>query len=807
MPPMWRWTKRILWLSIPLLIVLGAVGFMVARGVLLASLPDREGVIEVKGLTDPVRVTRDALAVPLIEAASLEDACFAEGFVHAQERFVAMDAMRRYAAGRLAEVYGTSMIETDRKMRANQFERRADEVLKRVPERHRALLRAYAAGVNEGVRRLGAPPPEYALLRVPIKAWAERDALLLQYTMWDMLALNRNFELMIGTMRAALPEASVRFLTPEVSRWDVVPPGDNWKEPPIPGVEDIKPLASDAPPAAPITALAAEHNDQDPFPLGSNAFVVASNRSTTGSAILANDMHLPLKAPALWFRVSLVWPAGRLDGFSLPGVPGIVVGSNTNVAWGFTNVEGDFEDWIVVEPDAKNPERYRVPDAGDLAPEGGRTEEFGRLIEQIDVARAPAQRFEMRQTRWGPVARTDAQGRPLVTRWIAHDTDRTNMNQFDLFTAKTIEEATDAAASWGGPPQNVMIASKEGRIAWTVSGSVPIRSGFDGTYPVSWAKPGVGWTGWLDAKDKPRVIDPPSGVLFTANNRTLPVERSRTLGRAWASPDRAARISQVLAKREKHDEKSLLAIQLDTARAPMAFYKDLALEACKGTGAPANANEIRAVLESWNNTADADQRAFALLKRFRSQLRTKALAVLTEACKKVDAKFRYSWFNDEEPLRRVLEARPAHFLPPGVKDWDTLIRTALTDAVRDLETTQPKRGLETTWGDLNRAKIEHPLSTALAWLPAVRALLDFPSEPLPGDGLTVRAQSTEFGASQRLVVSPSHESSAIAQLPGGQSGHFLSPNYRDQFNAWLKGDPAPMLPGPSIKVLSLIPGG
>lgn len=798
---MWRWTKRILLLCIPLLIVLGAVGFMIARGIALASLPDVTGTIDVRGVVSPVKVSRDALGVPLIEGSTLDDACFAQGYVHAQERFVQMDAMRRYASGRLAEVFGASMVESDRRMRVHQFERRADEVLKHVPERHRAMLRAYAAGVNEGLRRLGSPPPEYALLRVDMKQWSERDALLMQYAMWDMLAMNRAFELMIGTMREALPEKSVRFLTPEVSRWDVVEPGMGWEKPEMPGADDVKAIEKKGTAGAPSTPVAIAGrfvDDGEVLALGSNNFAVAGARSVSGGAILANDMHLPLRVPALWYRVSMAWTGGRLDGFSLPGVPGVVVGSNAQVAWGFTNVGGDYEDWIVVEPDPKNQEKYRVPEGE--GEKGGNTEEFGRLVEQIDVARAASQRFETRQTRWGPVARTDARGRPLVLKWTAHDAARTNINLFDVMRARTLEEALDAAASWDGPAQNFLAASKDGRIGWTITGAVPVRSGFDGTTPTSWASAGIGWTGWMETKDKPRVVDPTSGVLFTANNRVLPVAQSRAFGRAWASPDRARRIGELLAKREKIDEADLLAIQLDVSREPMRFYLDLAKKACGEKDA-----DIRTVLDSWNGTADADQRAFALLKRFRAQLRSKALGVLFDACRTVDPKFRYSWFNDEEPLRRVLEERPPHFLPVGVKDWNALIRQCLDDAVKELETTGPKRGLATTWGDINRAKIEHPLSQAVDWLPSVKGLLDMASEPMSGDGLTVRAQSPEFGASQRLVVSPGREVGGIAQLPGGQSGHFLSPHYRDQFGAWCRGDRSGLLPGAAVQTLTLRP--
>ncbi|MFM9956703.1 MAG: penicillin acylase family protein [Phycisphaerales bacterium] len=836
---MWRWCKRLAILILPLLVVVAGVGFMLIRAEALASLPIRAGTIAVAGVSAPVTVSRDALGVPRIRAATLADACFAQGFLHAQDRYVQMDVMRRYAAGRLAELFGTAMVENDRRMRPHAFERRADDVLKRLPERHRVLLSAYAAGVNEGLRRLRAAPPEYALLRVAPKPWSERDALLLQYTMWDMLAMNRGFELMLGTMREALSESAIRFLTPEASRFDVVEPGPGWTVPPVPGPGEITiPQArSSASPRRPeparpsfseiefARALSPAHDEL--FAIGSNAWAVSGGRSTTGGAILANDMHLPLRVPAMWYRVSLAWSdgptpsastsassaaAGRLDGFSLPGVPGIVVGGNAVVAWGFTNVEGDFEDWVVIETDPADPNRYKVP---------GGTEEFTRVVEQIDVRGGASQRLEVRQTRWGPVARADATGRPLVARWIAHEDEHTNLNLFDIFTADTIEKAVDAAASWHGPPQNTVIASADGRIAWTASGLFPVRSGFDGSFPVSWARAGVGWTSWLADADRPRVIDPPSGVIVTANHRTLPVERARKFGRAWASPARAARITELLAASPKHDEKSLLAIQLDTGRATMNFYRDLALEACRTdeAGTLENKGEIERLLKDWNGTADAEQRGFALLKRFRAQLMARAFKAFTAPCEKIDPGFRYRWFNDEEPLRTLLEKRPAHLLPrvseaasgdvasAGESDasWESLIRSCLARAVNDLEATSAKLGLATTWGDLNRANVSHPLSSALGRIPGVRSLLDMPSVPLSGDGLSVRAQTSEFGASQRLVISPGHEESAIAQLPGGQSGHFLSPHYRDQFNAWVRGEPTPLLPGQTVWTMTLTP--
>lgn len=810
---MWRWTRRVILLTIPLLLVLGAVGFMSARGVFIASLPSVRGSLKVSGLSSRADISRDGAGVVTVSGASFEDVCFAEGFVHAQERFAQMDSLRRYAAGRLAEMFGASALELDKRMRPNEFERRADELLRRLPERHRAALRAYALGVNEGVRLLGAPPPEHALLRAAVRPWLERDALLVQYAMWDTLAMDRGFELMTGTMLQALPGPLVRFLTTERTRWDRPLLGGRDPEPwalPIPGPEVINirepsggsPPSPDSPSSPTARAGPYRRLDTDgDAPVGSNSFAVAGDRSVHGGAILANDMHLPLKVPAMWFRVRLVWGDRRLDGMSLPGVPGIVVGSNSRLAWGFTNVGGDFEDWILIETDTANPDRYKTPEG---------SEEFGHVVYQIGVGgpwgdTGASIRLDLRTTRWGPVTRTDVKGRPLVPRWTAHDVERTNINLLDLFTARTLEEGVEAARSWFGPPQNVLIASDQGRIAWVVSGSIPVRTGVDGRSPASWAAPGTGWTGWLDEKERPLVIDPPGGALWTANNRTLSPERAEGIGHAWANAGRAARIGDLLGGRARHSEGDLLAIQLDTRDAQYDFYKALALEACAAADDPSPFQHVEPVLAGWNGRADTDQAGFALLKKFRARLRSAVFGPLTAPCLILDPTFRYRWFNEEEPLRRLLEARPLHLLSSRYADWASLIRACLFEAVNELKDSPPRKGPATTWGELNRAAIEHPLSGALGWIPGMDRLLNMPPDPLPGDVNTVRVSTPSFGASQRLVVSPGREESGIAELPCGQSGHPLSVHYRDMQGAWVRGEATPLAPGAAVSILTLEP--
>lgn len=808
-----RWLKRLVVVGLLAAVVLVLVGAYTARALMLASLPRVDGRDLLPGLSSPATIARDALSIPVVRGETLLDACRAQGYVAGQDRFFQMDGLRRFAAGRVSALVGAAGLEIDRRQRRLRLERLADRTLESLPEEHRRLLDAYAEGVNAGLNSLRVRPPEYLALLSSPEPWRARDSILVMLAMWEELEFGSRAEKMVGEMREALPGALVDFLTPETSRWDTLISGSGDADPPpMPGPEVIDlrtpaPASRPAPRPAepptrsgmePVSIFLSDADEELRGALGSNNFAVAGARTTDGRAILAGDMHLGLFAPNIWHRVQLEWGAApgahRVAGVALPGFPGIVAGSNGDIAWSFTNVTGDFRDLILVEADPTDAARYRTPEG---------SEPFESVVEELAIRGQPAERLTVRLTRWGPVTDSDHRNRPLVTRWAAMEPGWINLEVLRLMTARTIDEALAAARAWRGPPQNVLLASRDGRIAWTISGLWPKRIGFDGTRPVSWAQGGVGWAGAADEAERPAVIDPPGGVLFTANHRTLPIDRARLLGRNWSPSFRARRISERLAQRATFTEDDLLELQLDTRVEMLDFYRDLLLAAIPADERDPRAARLRDVAASWNGRADADQPGCRALGVFRANLHRMMADALTAPCRAANKEFRYAWLLSEEPMRRLLESQPAHLLPREHADWPAFIRAAAMNALNDMETSAIPGGVGAAWGAANRLQMRHTLSRAV---PALGRWLDMPREPMPGHLHAVRVQSREFGASQRLVVSPGREADAILHMPGGQSGHPLSPHYSDMLAAWRDGTRVPLLAGEPGATLTLEQG-
>lgn len=778
-----RIVKRSLLAILILLVVSLTITFFTARSLLVASLAREEGKASVPDLSADVTIERDALGVPTITGANLNDVCRGLGFVHAQERYFQMDAARRFAAGRLSEVLGPRTLEIDREMRRRQFTKRAEAAFQSLPDRHKQMLTAYTQGVNAGLADLDSRPPEYWVLQVTPEPWRAEDVLLLQCFMFHNLSLGGRAEHTRDALHASLPAPLADFLTPDVSPWDTTILADTARTPPrIPGPEVID--LRDAP-ASSSPALI----ERD-LP-GSNAWVVGGKRTGDNRAIMANDMHLGIRVPNTWFRAHLKWPGHTAIGVTLAGVPGIVVGSTDKVAWGFTNLCGDLEDSVVIETLKDNPGRYKTPE-GDEA--------FTTIIEDILIKGESTYHFEMRQTRWGIVTDTDAQGRLLAEKWTALEPGALDVRILDMLTAADAKEALDIAAHWRGPPQNVVIADSQGNIAWTISGYIPARAGFDGSRPTSWAKPGVGWTGAIDEKLRPRLLNPASGTITTANNRTLPLEQARHFGSNWSHPYRAHRIDELLQQRPHLTERDILNIQLDTRAELIERARELIVESVPADHSDTDIRRAREHIASWNGRADADQVGYRLLKLYVARLTRSVIGALTKPAADKVAGFRYSWFLGEVPLRQIVDERPAHMLPRG-DSWTAFFRDEFERTIAE-EKLAPSGGIDLVWGEMNRANIRHPLSAALG--PLAR-YLDMPADPLDGDNQVVRVTSRTFGASERIVVSPAHLNDAYFHMPSGQSGHPLSPYYRAGHDAWVRGDATPLLPGKAVSTFTLTP--
>ena len=532
-----RYVVRAVVIALGLILVLGAVAGLWARAQLRASLPPLDGALRVAGLSAPVTVERDALGIPTIRGASRVDVARAIGVVHAQERFFEMDLSRRRAAGELSALVGARALAADLEIRVHRFRAAARRSVETMTPKAREVLDAYAAGVNSGLTTLGAAPFEYLILRQDPRPWLPEDSLLVVLSMFITLQdYDGSYESTLATMSDLMPKPMVDLLVPDGTEWDSPVVGPAFSVPPIPGpdVYDLRtrrsgkkerialppPRQETSMPSAlgsGLLALGFAANGDDA--VGSNNWAIAGRLTTDGAPLVANDMHLTVRVPNTWYRASLEWPdpsspSGplRLIGITLPGVPALVVGSNTHVAWGFTNTYADWSDLVLLEVDPNDPTRYRTPD-------GWRP--FDRHDEVIEVAGGPAEHLPVAWTIWGPVIEPDHRGRLRAIRWVAHDVERLAVASAALETAHTVDEAFEAVNGLGAPGQNFVAADTQGHIGWTVYGSIPKRVGFDGRLPHSWADGSRGWNGYLSPAEYPRVRDPESGRLWTANARVV----------------------------------------------------------------------------------------------------------------------------------------------------------------------------------------------------------------------------------------------------------------------------------------------
>jgi len=783
---------------------------------LRASLPQMEGERAVAGLGAPVRIERDAHGVPVVRGGSRLDVARATGFLHAQERFFQMDLLRRSAAGELAALFGRVAVEMDREARPLRLRLVARRAVKALRADERDILAAYSAGVNAGLGALGASPFEYLALRSDPAPWRDEDSLLCALAMYrDLQGRQPSQESLLGLLRETLPPALADFLAPVGTEWDAPIEGDPIPMPAVPGPDVVdlrkaKPAVAAAQAAPSAGALAflgvpagPTPTDEDAFVRGSNSWAVAGAHTTHGGALVANDMHLGISVPNTWYRLSLVFPGAdgerRITGVTLPGAAFVVAGSNGHVAWGFTNSEGDWADLVLLDPAPGNPDAY-------LTPEGPRALE--RATETIEVAGEKAETLAVESTIWGPVVDKDHLGRRRALAWVALLEGGLNAALVRMESVGSLDEAQALAPEAGMPNQNFVVADAAGRVGWTIIGRIPRRVGQDGSVPTSWADGTRRWDGWLAAADYPRVVDPPSGRIWTANARVVGGEKLAKVGvGGYDLGARQGQIRDALLASEKASEADMLRIQLDDRALLLARWQTLLLGVLtpEALAKDPRRAEARRLTESWGARASVDSVGYRVVRAFRERVRGFVLDPLLAPARAKDPNLRPGTAPNarwEGPVWALATERPAHLLDPRFASWEALLLAALDEAV--LELTKDGRPLAgRTWGERNTSLVRHPLSRAV---PQLGSFLDMPPEPLPGDNHMPRFQSPSAGASERFGVSPGREELGYFHMPCGQSGHPLSPHYADGHAAWAKGERAPFLPGPAVHVLTLVPG-
>ena len=787
---MLKWLKRIALFLLLVAVVGAGTGWWLLRG----SLAPLDGELALAGLSAPVTVLRDANGTVTIDAANETDAMRALGYVHAQERYFEMDLMRRVAAGELSALFGAIAIERDKQQRVHRIRARVQADLATMAEGKRPQLEAYTAGVNDGLGALRTRPWPYLLLRQTPQAWKLEDAALVGYAMYfDLQDASNARELAMWRIKPHLPPALYALLARDGTRWDAPLMGTARGDAVLPSADEVDLRKLPGPPGERHGVAA------DDIVPGSNNFAVSGALTADGRAIVANDMHLSLRAPNIWFRARLRYadaraPGGKVDitGFSLPGLPAMVVGSNTHVAWAFTNSYVDTADWRIHTACGDTV----VDDTTCVKPESH--------AETIAVADGAPVEFEVLETDWGPVLHREGD-RLFALRWNAHAKGALGFGLTEFPIARDLDHILALADRSAVPAQNLVVGDAKGRIAWRVIGPLAQRAPeCDADEPRTDLEQAGVCTPWTVATDRaPNLIDPAAHRLWTANHRTLDGAALAQVGDGgFAFAARAKQIRDGLFARERFSERDLLAVQLDDRALLLGEWHGLLRDAAARAKTPA-LTELSAASKRWEGRASPDSVSYRIVRAWRLAVHERVAEGLTApAHAALGEAFEMPGFQQlEGVVWPLLQQRPAHLLSRKYASWDALLEDAAKDTRDELSEKGPISAR--TWGERNTATVCHPLAKAI---PLVgKHLLCMPADRLAGDGGMPRVVGPDFGASERMVVSPGHEADGITHMPGGQSGHFLSPFWGAGHDDWVHGRPTPFLPGKTVYTLTLAP--
>lgn len=746
-----------------------------------AALPPVEGEVRVPGLRGPVQVLRDRWGVPHVYASNLHDLHLAQGYLQASERLFQVELVLRTATGRLAELLGELALPMDRFARTVGWHRAGARQAARWDDLSHEMVEAFFAGCRAWVETMPARPLEYELLAadpsLPEEGWAAQVAAAASVFLAWTLSGNWDAELLRAEVAERLGWEAVRDLFPDPS-----------PDPPqvVPGKR--------APGAGPRPLDLLRQAPPLPGGQGSNAWVVGGRRTASGRPLLANDPHLLAQHPSLWFEVHLCAPGVDVRGVALPFAPGVVIGHNRRVAWGFTNVGGDTQDLYL----------ERLSQDGRAALYLGRWEPLTLHREEVRVrGRARPEVLEVRETRHGPVLDSYLVGvaQPRVVeggvretyalRWVGAEEGVMPSVVHRLDTAGNWEEFRAAAAGWRCPGQNMVYADVDGHIGYQCTGAYPVRRAGDGTVPVPGWTDRFEWEGFVPFEELPWALDPEEGYLVTANNRPHDDSYPHLLGRDFVPPFRARRIARLLAEREVHDPKSVASIQLDTYSLPAERLVPhlLAVE-------PRDERQKRALalLAEWDLRLEPDSPGAALYEVWCHRV---AEAVLRprlgeELYAHYYAHRQSSNVFHYEVLPNLLAYPSARwFGRDGAGARDELLRRALDEALDELAQRLGEDVAGWEWGRLHRVRFAGPLAT----VPDLAETFTAAEGPLGGDEQTVLQGMFEPGRSYEAVVVPSWRQvidladpdASLGTLTAGQSANPASPHYADLFPLWSQG--------------------
>ncbi len=768
-----------------------------------AALPQLDGKLKVSGLLSPVNITRDAHGIPVIDAASLDDLFFAQGYVTASDRMFQMDGMRRFAAGDLSEILGQDLVEHDRRQRILGLRVAAQKAVAIATPENRKYFDAYARGVNAYIEahreRL---PLEFRILRYTPRPWTPEDSMLIAVQMVKDLSTNPTSALLREKILAKLGPELTADLFVNTSTHDHPPTGadsnlgkhsrskhkatgdeddDNEDDNSGPAdsvvTQSIRPQLSGQ--SLPLLFSTNLFSEDPRFVVGSNNWVVSGAHTVSGKPLLSNDMHLGHQLPNLWYEAHLRCGNFDVAGVTLPGLPYVVVGHNRRIAWGFTNVAPTVEDAYIENFNASG--QY-------LTPSGWKQPDHRQEV--IKVKGKPDVIINVVLTQHGPIVSDMIPGenRKIALRWTLYDGIGNPFLAID--SAQNWADFRHAFAEFDAPAQNAVYADIDGNIGYQTTGKIPIRATGDGSLPENGGDDAHEWTGYIPFEKLPSAYNPPSGILATANGRITPDHYPYSISTEWEAPWRTARIYRVLESGKKFSAADMLALQTDIYSEFDRFCAERFVYAVdRAKNASSHAKAAAEIMRQWDGRMTANSAAPTIETQSRKQLirllLEPKLGAAPDNPKEAESELSwksYRWMVQSVWLENVLQQQPKRWLPEAYNSYDALLTAAVEAAVNDSATPSDLNSLN--WGKENPLEIQHPI---LGKIPILRRWSGPGIQPQSGSGFTVKAVSRTHGPSERMTVDLSNFDQSTLNIVTGEAGHFLSPYYMDQWKAWYEG--------------------
>ncbi|MFJ8267110.1 penicillin acylase family protein [Peribacillus asahii] len=759
--PKRKWSRRTLW-GVAILLLLAVAALIAFNLYVTRSLPETKGEVTLSGLSQSVEVIRDAHGVPHIRAKNEQDLYIAQGYIQAQDRLFQMDLSRRQASGRLSEVVGEATIEKDKYFRTLGLRRAAEASYNQYSKEGKAVLQAFADGVNLYIKQLqksGKWPIEFTLLGYEPELWSPVDSLTIaKYMAFD---LGGHWE----------DQAFRQYLLQSFSK------------------EQAYDLFPSYPENAPYVISKEELDIEQSFAKayipnqfnGSNNWVVSGEKTESGSALLADDPHLGLATPSIWYQMHLQAPTINVSGVIFAGIPGIILGHNEHIAWGVTNTGPDVQDLYIERRNPENKSEFLY---------AGKWKKAKIIDEPIQVKDGKTIDYQVTVTRHGPVisefAGASGKNTVLALRWTALDPSTELEAVLNMNRAENWDEFERALFKFETPAQNFVFAAKDGTIAYKANGKIPIRKKGDSLLPVpGWTKE-YEWEGYIPFEELPKTINPKEGFISTANNKVIGDDYSYHISHNWAQPFRQMRIQEYLRANKKLTVEDMQRLQMDEMNLQAKEFVPQFLHVLNGSVGVQEEKALDA-LQKWNYIDNKGAAAPLIFNLWMQEIGNVLFAEkIPEETLKLFGGRKQA---EDQLLRRALNGEPGPWIEEA-GGLERVLMNSLQTTLKEIEKMQGDNVAKWSWGDYHQVRFNHPLSSVS---PLQYLFNSDGSIPVGGSSVTVKAASylndgtVNHGGSWRFVIDLKNISESYHTVGPGQSGHVKSKWYHDQADDWVEG--------------------